>query len=99
MGATSLMANNPGIVSCPIPFSHSSRVTVGNGATLPITHTGDTFFSTSSFPIQLRNVVITPNLIKKLISVRALTRDNPVTVEFDHLGFSIKDLRTRTVIL
>jgi hypothetical protein len=38
-------------------------------------------------------------LIKNLISVRALTRDNSVSVEFDPFGFSIKDLRTKTVLL
>jgi hypothetical protein len=66
---------------------------------LPITHTGDTSFSTSSFPILLRNVAITPGLIKNLISVRSLTRDNPITIEFDAFGFSIKDFHTRVVIL
>jgi len=38
-------------------------------------------------------------LIKNLISVRALTRDNPITVEFDACGFSIKDRHTWEVIL
>ncbi|KAK1653738.1 hypothetical protein QYE76_071543 [Lolium multiflorum] len=98
-GATSHMANNPGIVSHLTPFNNSSRVIVGNGSSLPITHTGDTSFSTSSFPIHLRNVAITPGLIKNLISVRSLTRDNPITIEFDAFGFSIKDFHTRVVIL
>jgi hypothetical protein len=31
--------------------------------------------------------------------VRALTRDNPITIEFDNLGFSVKDRHTRAVIL
>jgi hypothetical protein len=34
-------------------------------------------------------------LIKNLISVRRLTRDNNVSIEFDPTGFSIKDLPTR----
>jgi hypothetical protein len=33
------------------------------------------------------------------ISVRVLTRDNSISVEFDPWGFSIKDLRTKMVLL
>jgi hypothetical protein len=54
---------------------------------------------TSAAPLQLHNVLVCPSLIKNLVSVRALTRDNPVTVEFDVDGFSVKDLRTGTVLL
>ena len=50
-------------------------------------------------PLQLRNVLIAPQIVKNLISVRALTRDNSVSVEFDPWGFSIKDLRTRMALL
>nr|XP_040251374.1 protein transport protein SEC31-like [Aegilops tauschii subsp. strangulata] len=32
-----------------------------------------------------------------LVSVRCLTRENPVTVEYDELGFCVKDARTRMV--
>jgi hypothetical protein len=56
-------------------------------------------FPTSAEPLYLNNVLVCPSLIKNLVSVHALTRDNPVTVEFDASGFSIKDLRTRTVLL
>jgi hypothetical protein len=91
-GATSHMANNPGTLHNPSRYSSSSRVIVGNGETLPITHTGDLLLPTSSSLLRLCNVIVTPNLIKNLISVRTLTRQNPVTVEFDAFGFSIKDL-------
>jgi hypothetical protein len=43
--------------------------------------------------------LISPSLVKNLISVRTLTRDNNVIIEFDPFGFSIKDLPTRTVLL
>jgi hypothetical protein len=88
------MANHPGIVSNLTPYTNSSRVVVGAGSSLPITHVGDSSFPTASFPIHLRNVAITPDLIKNLISVRSLTRHNPITVEFDAFGFSIKDLHS-----
>ncbi|XP_073362808.1 uncharacterized protein [Aegilops tauschii subsp. strangulata] len=37
-------------------------------------------------------------IVKNLVSVRRLARDNPLTVEFDGLGFSVKDARTRMVL-
>jgi hypothetical protein len=43
--------------------------------------------------------MISPSLIKNLISVHAFTCDNWVSVEFDPFGFSIKDLLTRMVLL
>lgn len=75
------------------------HIVVGNGSHLPITHTGAALIPTSSSPLILNNVLVSPSLIKNLISVRPLTRDNPITIEFDKFGFSIKDIHTKTVIL
>jgi hypothetical protein len=58
-----------------------------------------TSITTSSSPLQLRNVLIAPQIVKNLISVCALTRDNNVSIEFDPWGFSINDLRTRMALL
>jgi hypothetical protein len=50
-------------------------------------------------PLLLNNVLVSPTLIKNLVYVRALTRDNPITIEFDNLGFYVKDRRTTREIL
>jgi hypothetical protein len=98
-GASSHMTDNTGIShSQPVPPS-SAHVIVGNGDSLPVTHTGTLSIPTSATRLRLHNVLICHSLVKNLVSVRALTRDNPVTVEFDALGFSVKDLRTGTVLL
>ena len=47
----------------------------------------------------LNNVLITPQIVKNLISVRKFTKDNFCSVEFDPFGFSVKDLQTRMVLL
>jgi hypothetical protein len=98
-GASSHVANAPGNLQSLHPLSSSTSVTVGNGASLPVTHLANSSIPTSSCPLSLRNVLVTPFLIKNLISVRSLTRDNNVSVEFDPSGFSIKDLRTNQVTL
>jgi hypothetical protein len=44
-------------------------------------------------------VLVAPDIIKNLLSIRQFTTDNLVSVEFDPLGVSVKDLRTRSTLL
>ena len=98
-GASAHMFSNSGNLHSVRPAASSSQIVVGNGALLPITHTGAGTIIGSNSKLQLRNVLLSPSLIKNLLSVRQLTRDNPVSVEFDKFGFSIKDIRTGEVIM
>ena len=91
-GAASHMTNSPGNLHTIYPSRSHSHIIVGSGEHLPITHTGVGSLITGTSPLQLRNVQLAPSLIKNLMSVRQLCRNNPVTVEFDLLGFSVKDL-------
>ncbi|GKA54785.1 ribonuclease H-like domain-containing protein [Tanacetum coccineum] len=50
-------------------------------------------------PLHLHNVLVTPNIIKNLISIRQFIRDNNCTIEFDAFGFSIKDYLTHHILL
>src|SRR3954466_11734583 len=97
-GATAHMFAHPGNLASFTPVSTDRRIIVGDGSTLPITHVGHTSFPSTSTPLSLSNKLVSPHLIKNLISVRSFTRENPVTVEFDEFGFSVKDARTRMVL-
>jgi hypothetical protein len=92
------MAAYPGNLSSFSPTSTNSHIIVGNGASLPITHIGSAAFPSTSKPLSLNNVIVSPHLRHNLVSVKTLSRDNSVTVEFDALGFSVKDARTRMVL-
>jgi hypothetical protein len=83
------------------PIMMLLSVIVGNGSTLPITGTVHARFpiSNPSRPLYLRNVLVAPNIVKDMLSVRQFTIDSLVSVEFDPLGISVKDLLTRTKIL
>lgn len=100
-GASSHMSSNAGTFPSSTPLSNFPPITVGNGATMPVTHRASTVIPTShsQYPLNLPNILVSPSLVKNLISVRSLTRDNNVSVEFDAFGFSVKDLPTRSVIL
>jgi hypothetical protein len=73
-----------------------SSIVVGDGSLLPVVGTGSTELSHSLF---LNNILVSPQIIKNLISVRQFTIDNNCSVEFDPAGCSVKDLQTRNVIV
>ncbi|GKA45187.1 ribonuclease H-like domain-containing protein [Tanacetum coccineum] len=74
-------------------------IRVGDGKTIPVTNTGHSILPTLQRPLHLHNVLLTPNIIKNLISVCQFTRDNNCTIEFDAFGFSVKDFLTRHILL
>ncbi|GJR24827.1 ribonuclease H-like domain-containing protein [Tanacetum coccineum] len=74
-------------------------VHVGDGKSIPVTNTGHSIIPSHHRPLHLHNVLVTPNIIKNLISVRQFTRDNNCTIEFDAFGFSVKDYLTRHILL
>jgi transposase InsO family protein len=98
-GASSHRSSNPGTFSSATPLSNSPPIIVGNGAMLPVTHRASTSIPTSNNPIALQDILVSPSLVKNLVSVRALTCDNNASVEFDAFSFSVKDRLTRSVIL
>ncbi|WVZ66178.1 hypothetical protein U9M48_015440 [Paspalum notatum var. saurae] len=97
-GASSHMSNHGNHHSLTFPPSNS-RILVGNGSAIPISSTGFSSIPTITRPLHLHNILIAPSLVQNLLSVRNLTRDNSVSVEFDPRGFSIKDLRTKMELL
>lgn len=97
--ATSHMDANAGNFSSSLPLTRSSPILVGNGSTMPVTHTASTDIATTHSLLHLNNILVSPSLVKNLISVHSLTRDNNVTIEFDPFSFSIKDIPTRMVII
>jgi len=96
LGASSHITANPGMVIASPSSSFPSSIIVGNGATLPVVGTG---YSVLPGPFCLDNVLVAPDIIRNLLSVRKFTTDNLVSVEFDPLGVSVKDLRTRNTLL
>jgi hypothetical protein len=92
-GASSHMTSDDGILLSRHLPSHPS-ITVGNGASLLVTHCGSSALRTDSSTFHLNNVLVVPSLIHNLLSVRQFTLDNSCSIEFDAFGFSVKDIRT-----
>lgn len=98
-GASSHLTSDGANLSSSHPPSFPQQIIVGNGSRLPVTRTGHTVLPTSSRSLYLNNVLVSPQLIKNLLSIRRFTTDNHVFVEFDPLGLSVKDLQTRNEII
>jgi hypothetical protein len=73
----------------PPTFTDTSSIVVGNGSALSVTLVGD---SALRGPFYLNNVLVTPDIIQNLLSVRRFTTDNWCSMEFDQFGLSVKDL-------
>jgi hypothetical protein len=99
-GAGSHMTADTGKLSTILSPSSltPSSIIVGNGALLPVTATGSHTFSFPHRNLVLNDVLVSPNIIKNLISIRRFTTDNNCSIEFDPFGLSVKDLQIRNVI-
>jgi hypothetical protein len=62
-GASSHMSQGFGNLSSLSPNSSDSRIIVGNGTSLPITHNGTSSIPTYSNSLSLNNVLVSPSLI------------------------------------
>jgi hypothetical protein len=97
-GATHHTTPSVGNISTlrPLASSNPSSIVVGNGSSLLITSGGD---SVLLGPFYLNNILLAPDMIQSLISVRRFTTDNWCSMEFDPFGLSVKDLTTKNVIV
>ncbi|GJU74387.1 hybrid signal transduction histidine kinase M [Tanacetum coccineum] len=98
-GATSHLNSNAHNLSTLFNSRLYPSIHVGDGNSIPVTNTGHSSIPSLHRPLHLHNVLVTPNIIKNLISVRQFTRDNNCTIEFDAFGFSVKDFLTRHILL
>ena len=86
IGASAHMTPDPSQLDKVEPYHGKDCVIVGNGASLPISHTG--MLSPSS-NFKLLDVLIVPRLTKNLLSISKLTSDFPLSVTFSHDNFVV----------
>jgi hypothetical protein len=97
-GATHHTTPSVGNITTPhfLNSSNPSSIIVGNGSSLPVTSVGDSVFSG---PFYLNNILLVPDMVQSLLSVRRFTTDNLCSMDFDPFGLSVKELSTRNVII
>jgi hypothetical protein len=80
----------------PLASPNHSSIIVGNDSSLPITSVGD---SVLPGPFYLNNILLAPDMVQSLHFVYCFITDNWCSMEFDPFGLSVKDLRTKNVII
>jgi hypothetical protein len=80
----------------PLASSNPSSIVIGNGSSLSITSVGD---SVLPGPFYLNNILLAPDMVQSLLSVRRFTTDNWGSMEFDPFGLSMKDLTIKNMII
>ncbi|GJR56659.1 ribonuclease H-like domain-containing protein [Tanacetum coccineum] len=98
-GATSHLSSHTGNLQTSSLNRNFHSVIVGNGSSIPVTHSGHVQIPNPYRPLHLRNVLVTPNIIKNLVSVRKFTTDNKCSIDFDPYGFTVRDYHTRQTLL
>lgn len=64
---------------------------MGDGNTIPITHSGNTCLSTPNHTFQLTNTLCAPAIKQNLVSVSQFCLDNSMSIEFFLYSFCVKD--------
>ena len=77
-------------------FTGISKLVVGNGARLNMTHIGSAALKShnsnnASLTLKLNDVLLVPKITKNLISISKLTKDNDVVIEFTNNLCFVKD--------
>lgn len=75
-GATSHLSNGAGNLKSVFNLGTNTAVTVANGSRIPVRKSGSFSFQTQSRPLSLNSILVTPSIIKNIISVRRFTKDN-----------------------
>ena len=76
-------------------YTGKDCVIVGNGASLPITHTGTI---SPSPDLKLLDVLVVPHITKNLLSISKLTNDFPFSITFIDNFFTIHNRQTGKVV-
>ncbi|KAI0498995.1 hypothetical protein KFK09_019895 [Dendrobium nobile] len=98
-GASTHLTNSVDNLSQAQSYTGTDAITIGDGRSLPVAHSGNGILSTPYRKIHLKNLLHVPHLFHNLISISKLTQDNNISVNFNPSSFDIKDMKTNRVLL
>ena len=79
-------------------YSDNGMLVLGDSSQLLISHIGHMNLPTSR-SLKLKNILLVPAITKNLINISKFTLENDVIVEFDSTGCSVKDKKSKVVLL
>ncbi|PKU70166.1 Retrovirus-related Pol polyprotein from transposon TNT 1-94 [Dendrobium catenatum] len=97
-GASSHITNSLENMTISTPYQGSDTMTIGDGSSVNVSHTGAGILPTPSRKLNLSHILLSPSIQYNLLSISQLNRDNDISIVFDPNGFSLKDMKTQQVI-
>ncbi|XP_038895842.1 uncharacterized protein LOC120084010 [Benincasa hispida] len=98
-GASTHVTSNPTFLHSPTTYTCTDKVIVDNGTPLNISQYGSSTLLTNSGVLSLFNILYVPEIVKILVSVSKLAKDNNILVEF-HVDFCVvKDKESGVALL
>ena len=88
--ATDQITNDLNNLQLYEPYYGNEQVTVDNGSSIPIQHTGKGLLPTTNLPLKLNHVLYVPRISSNLVSVHQLTSNYNCTITFDSDSFTIQ---------
>ena len=76
-------------------YTGKDCVIIGNGASLPITHTSKISHSPDLYML---DVLVVPHLTKNILSISKLMHDFPLSITFTNNFFTVQNRQTRRVV-
>jgi hypothetical protein len=98
-GATDNITSELEKLSIRDKYNGEDQIHTASGKGMKISHIGDSYVSTSSHNLYLKNILYVPEAKKNLVSLHRLTTDNSAFIEFHPDFFLIKDQATRRPLL
>ena len=98
-GASNHMTGKASILSNIQQYSGTYSVLIVDGSSLLIHGIGDTFIKQKNITLPLHDVLLVPDLTKKLLSISQLTKQFPINCEFSNSDFCVKEQETQKPII
>ncbi|KAK0599182.1 hypothetical protein LWI29_003021 [Acer saccharum] len=93
-GASHHMTSDLQNLSLHSEYGGTENIMVGDGKTIPITHTGFTSLNTPTTSFSLNHVLCSPHISQNIVSVSKFCTHNNTSIEFFPNYFIVKDLTT-----
>ncbi|PKU60934.1 Retrovirus-related Pol polyprotein from transposon TNT 1-94 [Dendrobium catenatum] len=97
-GASSHMTNRLDNLTQSSIYNGNDQVTVGDGRSVPIAHSGTGLLPTPDRKLRLSNLLHIPSISYNLLSISNLVKENQISITFDPNGYVFKDLQTQTTL-
>ncbi|PKU87515.1 Retrovirus-related Pol polyprotein from transposon TNT 1-94 [Dendrobium catenatum] len=98
-GASSHMTHGHENLAQSTAYQGSEHVTVGDGRSIPIAHSGTGILPTPERKLFLSQLLHIPDISHNLISISKLVTENNIAIIFEPNGYSLKDLQTNRILL